>query len=269
MQQPNEREFQEHQEKIALIMTTLWKTTWKKLIDNLGWASRSYERLSLYPKFHLRSLNDMELVSELFQHDLDKVSEFWLTDDEKIEMNKLKHALQTDKLDERVYEDEERITETDFTFDGSFSENTPFTNKRGVHSVLCSRDEDYRNCIQAKHDTERSIQNIDSKIKLVCIEISMAVMRFDLLVASAPDLKTLHDIVLQEINFLEWLLFEISDDMSSSNKPRADSKYVFKIALIMLADHMEILHEHIEESICRDRVSHAYDHIQEIALILK
>lgn len=148
----------------------------------------------------------MELVSELFQHDLDKVSEFWLTDHEKIEINKLKNALHTNSLDKRAYEDEEKITERDFSFDGSFSEHTPFTNKWGVHSALC-RDQDYRNHIKSKIDAERNLQNMDRKIKLVCIEISMTLMRLDYLIGSASDIKTLHDIVSQEISFLEGLLF--------------------------------------------------------------
>ncbi len=71
----------------------------------------------------------MELINELLHNDLDKISELLLTDHEKIEINKLKHALHTGSLDERAYKDEERINERDFSFDGSFSEHATFTNK--------------------------------------------------------------------------------------------------------------------------------------------
>lgn len=96
----------------------------------------------------------------------------------------------------------------------------------------------------------------------------MAVMRLDYLVNAEPNIKIFHETILQEVNFLEGQLFAISDDMLSSNEPRVKTVELFRFTLNVLANHMEILHEHIESPICKDRVGHAYDHIQEIALTL-
>jgi len=118
-------------------------------------------------------------------------------------------------------------------------------------------------------DAERSLQHMDGKIKLVCIEISMTLMRLDYLIGSASDIKTLHDILSQEISFLEGLLFGIKDEILSTKEPlTANATEVFRATLYTLADYMSMLHEHIESPICKDRVGYAYDHIQEVAMML-
>jgi len=91
----------------------------------------------------------------------------------------------------------------------------------------------------------------------------MMTMRLDYVIGTCRE-EVLHSIVIQEMKFLEDMLFELTDRLVNSKELDNGLLQPFDYAISAIENQLEIIVCYIGSSDCKDRIRQAYDHIQEV-----